>query len=172
LLDLASPVRNPPRENVMSFLSDVWIWLGIVACVVQSALFSGFNLAIFSFTQLHLQVMADSGDADAERMLVLRKNSNQVLATIIWGNVSTNVLLTLLSSSVLTGLVAFFFSAVVTIRNPQTFAAKYRKETATPSARGRAQAGVQRPSARSSRSRSRRSPVGCALGAAQTSCRS
>jgi metal transporter CNNM len=97
----------------MSFLSDVWIWLGIIACVVQSALFSGLNLAIFSFSQLHLQVVADSGDTDAACLLSLRKNSNQVLATIIWGNVSTNVLLTLLSNSVLTGLVAFFFSAVV-----------------------------------------------------------
>jgi metal transporter CNNM len=99
----------------MSFLSDVWIWLGIVACVVQSALFSGLNLAIFSFTQLHLQVVADSGDADATRMLALRRNSNQVLATIIWGNVSTNVLLTLLSNSALTGLVAFFFFSAVVI---------------------------------------------------------
>jgi metal transporter CNNM len=101
------------EKDVMSFLPSVWIWLGIIACIAQSALFSGLNLAIFSFTQLHLQVVADSGDADAERMLALRRNSNQVLATIIWGNVSTNVLLTLLSNSVLTGLVAFFFSAVV-----------------------------------------------------------
>jgi metal transporter CNNM len=34
-----------------------------------------------------------------------------VLATVIWGNVSTNVLLTLLSGSLLTGIGAFFFSA-------------------------------------------------------------
>jgi hypothetical protein len=32
---------------------------------------------------------------------------------VIWGNVSTNVLLTLLSDAVLAGLSAFFFSAVV-----------------------------------------------------------
>jgi hypothetical protein len=54
-----------------------------------------------------------AGNADAARVLALRKNSNQVLATIIWGNVSTNVLLTLLSDSVLAGLYAFFFSAIV-----------------------------------------------------------
>jgi metal transporter CNNM len=34
-----------------------------------------------------------------------------VLATVIWGNVTTNVLLTLLSDSILTGLGAFFFSS-------------------------------------------------------------
>ena len=34
-----------------------------------------------------------------------------MLSTVIWGNVSINVMLTLLSSSVLAGLSAFFFSA-------------------------------------------------------------
>ena len=33
-------------------------------------------------------------------MLELRKDANQVLSTVIWGNVTTNVLLTLLSDSV------------------------------------------------------------------------
>ena len=80
---------------------------------IQSALFAGLTLAIFSLSQLRLQLEADGGNADAARVLELRKNSNQVLATVIWGNVSTNVLLTLLSDAVLAGLGAFFFSAVV-----------------------------------------------------------
>ncbi|MGA8651685.1 MAG: CNNM domain-containing protein [Xanthobacteraceae bacterium] len=97
----------------MSSIPSVWIWVGILVCVVQSALFAGLNLAVFSLSQLRLQLEADGGDPDAVRVLELRKNSNQVLATIIWGNISTNVLLTLLSDSVLAGLAAFFFSAVV-----------------------------------------------------------
>jgi metal transporter CNNM len=97
----------------MSSVPSIWIWLGIVACVAQSAAFAGLNLAVFSLSQLRLQIQADGGDADAARVLDLRKNSNQVLATVIWGNVSTNVLLTLLSDSVLAGLYAFFFSAIV-----------------------------------------------------------
>ena len=97
----------------MSSIPAVWIWLGIIVCVVQSALFAGLTLAIFSLSQLRLQLEADAGNADAARVLELRKNSNQVLATVIWGNVSTNVLLTLLSDAVLAGLSAFFFSAVV-----------------------------------------------------------
>src|SRR4029077_6697559 len=52
-------------------------------------------------------------NADAARVLELRKNSNQILATVIWGNVITNVLLTLSSDAVTAGLSAFFFSAVV-----------------------------------------------------------
>ena len=97
----------------MSSIAPVWIWLGIIACVVQSALFAGLNLAVFSLSQLRLQLETDAGNTDAARVLELRKNSNQVLATVIWGNVSTNVLLTLLSDAVLAGLSAFFFSAIV-----------------------------------------------------------
>lgn len=89
-----------------------WIWTGIVVCIVQSALFSGLNLAVFSLSQLRLQLEADGGNPDAARLLELRRNSNNVLATVIWGNVSTTVLLTLLSDSVLAGVGAFLFSAV------------------------------------------------------------
>jgi metal transporter CNNM len=78
-----------------------------------SALFSGLNLAIFTLSQLRLQLEADGGNKDAARVLDLRKKSNDVLATVIWGNVGTNVFLTLLSGSVLAGLGAFFFSTVM-----------------------------------------------------------
>jgi metal transporter CNNM len=95
----------------MSLIASSWVWLGIVACIVQSALFAGLNLAVFSLSLLRLQVEADGGNADAASVLDLRKDANQVLATIVWGNVTTNVLLTLLSDSVLAGIAAFFFSA-------------------------------------------------------------
>jgi metal transporter CNNM len=95
----------------MSSISSIWIWLGIIACVAQSGLFAGLNLAVFSLSQIRLQIEVDGGNADAAKVLELRQNSNQVLATVVWGNVSTNVLLTLLSDSVLAGLSAFFFSA-------------------------------------------------------------
>src|SRR6201987_6085221 len=94
-------------------MQNVWVWLGIIACISLSALFAGLNLAIFSLSQLRLQIEADGGNKDAARVLELRKDSNHVLATVIWGNVGTNVFLTLLSDSVLAGVGAFFFSAVV-----------------------------------------------------------
>jgi hypothetical protein len=97
----------------MSSIPQVWIWLGIAFCIIHSGLFAGLNLAIFSLSPLRLQIEADGGNADAARVLELRKTSNQILATIIWGNVSINVLLTLLSDSVLAGVSAFLFSAVV-----------------------------------------------------------
>ena len=45
----------------MSSIPPVWIWLGIIACVIQSALFAGLTLAIFSLSQLRLQLEADAG---------------------------------------------------------------------------------------------------------------
>src|SRR5262249_22571626 len=105
-----SPSRSLAwRERPMDHIPSVWIWLGIIACITLSALFSGLNLAIFTLSQLRLQIEADGGNKDAARVLDLRKKSNDVLATVIWGNVGTNVFLTLLSGSVLAGLGAFFF---------------------------------------------------------------
>jgi len=94
-------------------LADVFVWLGIALCIVQSGIFSGLNLAIFSISKLRLEVEAAGGNRDASGLLALRKDSNLTLATVLWGNVTINVLLTLLSGSVLTGIGAFVFSTVV-----------------------------------------------------------
>ena len=94
-------------------LADVFVWLGIALCIAQSGIFSGLNLAIFSISKLRLEVEAAGGNRDASGLLALRKDSNLTLATVLWGNVTINVLLTLLSGSVLTGIGAFAFSTVV-----------------------------------------------------------
>jgi len=87
-------------------------WIGIVFCVTQSALFSGGNLAYFRLSRLRLEVEAKR-DPRASRVLALRRDSNFLLATILWGNVAINVLLALLANSVLIGVLAFFFSTFV-----------------------------------------------------------
>ena len=89
------------------------IWLGIVFCVSQSAMFSGLNLAVFSLSRLRLEVEAADGNVAAERVLDLRADPNRALTTILWGNVGINVLLTLLSDSVLAGISAFLFSTII-----------------------------------------------------------
>lgn len=88
-------------------------WIGIAFCVSQSAIFSGLNLAFFSLSRMQLQVDVDSGTRGAARVLQLRQDSNFLLTTILWGNVSINVLLTLLSNSVMAGVTAFIFSTIV-----------------------------------------------------------
>jgi metal transporter CNNM len=93
-------------------LANVFVWLGIALCISQSAIFSGLNLAIFSISKLRLEVEAAGGNRDASGLLALRKDSNLTLATVLWGNVTVNVLLTLLSDSVLAGIGAFAFSTI------------------------------------------------------------
>jgi CBS domain containing-hemolysin-like protein len=91
-------------------VSPTFIWIGIGVCIVQSATFSGLNLACFSLNRLQLEVLVADGNHAAKKVLKLRKDSNFLLTTILWGNVGINVLLTLLSDSVLAGATAFLFS--------------------------------------------------------------
>jgi CBS domain containing-hemolysin-like protein len=86
------------------------IWLGIFLCLAQSAMFSGLNLAFFSLGRLQLEAEAQQGCPRALKVLLLRTRSNLLLCTILWGNVSVNVALALLSDSVMTGMFAFIFS--------------------------------------------------------------
>jgi len=95
-----------------SLSANILTWLGIVFCLSQSAMFSGLNLAMFGVSRLRLEVEASTGNQAAKKILVMRQDSNFLLTTILWGNVSINVLLTLLSDSVMAGVSAFLFSTV------------------------------------------------------------
>lgn len=90
-----------------------WLpWVGIAVCLLQSAVFSGLNLALFGVSRLTLEIEAEGGNRMALQVIGLRADSNFLLTTILWGNVSVNCLLTLLSDSVLAGVAAFAFSTV------------------------------------------------------------
>lgn len=65
------------------------------------------------WSRLRLETEADHGVAAAKRSLDLRRDSNFLLTTILRGNVEINVLLTLLSNSVLAGAIAFIFSTFI-----------------------------------------------------------
>ncbi|MBT8061346.1 MAG: DUF21 domain-containing protein [Xanthomonadales bacterium] len=84
-------------------------WIGIAFCLTQSAMFSGLNLAFFGLSRLRLEIEAKTSSR-ARRVLEMRKDSNFLLTTILWGNVGINVLLTLLTDSLLAGAMAFLFS--------------------------------------------------------------
>ena len=98
-------------------MSEIWssdwlVWLGIAFCITQSAMFSGLNLALLGISRLRLEIESAAQNKGAIRIMQLRKDTNFLLTTILWGNVGINVLLTLLSNSVLAGLSAFLFSTV------------------------------------------------------------
>jgi CBS domain containing-hemolysin-like protein len=98
--------------NLSPTTQEVLTWLGIALCIAQSGMFAGLNLAVFSLSRLRLEIAAKAGDPDAVAVREIRRDSNLTLTTIVWGTVATNVLLTLLSDSVLSGLAAFAFSTV------------------------------------------------------------
>ena len=116
-------------------MQDTLIWVLIAFCVSQSAMFSGLNLAFFSLSRLRLETEAEHGNAAAKRILALRRDSNFLLTTILWGNVGINVLLTLLSNSVLAGVAAFMFSTIlITLFGeiiPQAYFSRHAMKMAT-----------------------------------------
>ena len=79
---------------------NTFIWIGILFCISQSAMFSGLNLAFFSISKLKLEIEVKNNNSHALKIAKLREDSNFLLTTILWGNVGINVLLTLLSNSV------------------------------------------------------------------------
>ena len=91
---------------------DLTLLVGIFFCLTQSAVFSGLTLGLFGVSRLKLEIEVESGNQAAAAVLELRRDANLLLTTLLWGNVSINVLLTLLTDSVLSGLWAFFFSSV------------------------------------------------------------
>jgi hypothetical protein len=92
---------------------ELFIWLGILFCALNAATFSGLNLAYFSVPVLRLNILAKQQNPQALKVLALRSDPNFLLSTILWANVSYNVLLALLANSVMAGLTSFFFSTVV-----------------------------------------------------------
>ncbi|WP_440951742.1 DUF21 domain-containing protein [Methanococcoides sp. FTZ1] len=93
-------------------MNDIIIWLLIVLCLSQSALFSGLTIGLFGLSRLRLEIEAEAGNINAKKVLKLRKDPHLLLSTLLWGNVGVNVLLTLLTDSVMIGSSAFIFSTV------------------------------------------------------------
>ena len=116
-------------------MTNALVWLGVLFCVSQSAMFSGLNLAFFSLSRLELQVALQAGDRRAERVLAMRDDASWLLTTILWGNVAINVLLTLLVGSVLVGVLAFAFSTIIITFGgeilPQAYFSRHALRTAS-----------------------------------------
>lgn len=83
--------------------------IGIVICLIQAGIFSGLNLEFFSISRLRLHIEAEQNNIRAIIILSFREDSNLLLSTILWGNVAVNVLLTLISGSILAGFLPFCF---------------------------------------------------------------
>ncbi len=89
---------------------SVLMWVGIFSCLGGSAICSGLTLGFFSLSRMHLELLDQQGNEEAQAILRVRQDANFLLATLLWSNVAVNVLLTLLSDEQMLGVLTFFFS--------------------------------------------------------------
>jgi len=94
-------------------MNEIFTWMLIILCLIQSAIFSGLTIGIFGLGRLKLEIEAGADNKDAIKILQIRRDSNFLLTTMLWGNVGINVLIALFTDSVLTGASAFLFSTFV-----------------------------------------------------------
>lgn len=94
-------------------MNEIIIWILIILCLMQSAIFSGMTIGVFGLGRLRLEIEAEADNKEAIKILQIRRDSNFLLTTMLWGNIGVNVLIALLTDSVLTGASAFLFSTFV-----------------------------------------------------------
>jgi CBS domain containing-hemolysin-like protein len=94
-------------------MNEIITWILIVLCLIQSAIFAGMTLGVFGLGRLRLEIEAEANNKEAIKILQIRRDSNFLLTTLLWGNIATNVLIAQLTDSVLTGASAFLFSTFV-----------------------------------------------------------
>lgn len=71
-----------------------------------SAIFSGLTLGYFSLDMHSLKRRAKHGDKDASIIYPIRQKGNQLLATLLFGNVLVNTILSVYLGGIASGLVA------------------------------------------------------------------
>lgn len=94
-------------------MNEIIIWILIILCLIQSAIFAGMTIGVFGLGRLRLEIEAEADNKEAIKILQIRRDSNFLLTTLLWGNIAANVLIAQLTDSVLTGASAFLFSTFV-----------------------------------------------------------
>ncbi|PAV87436.1 hypothetical protein WR25_18412 isoform A [Diploscapter pachys] len=105
--------EKPPKE----YLVPIWAQIVIVAfCLCMSALFSGLTLGLMSLTPQELELVIKSGSLTeakcAQKILPVRKKGNQLLCTLLLGNVIVNSAISIIMGELAPGLLALFISSL------------------------------------------------------------
>lgn len=104
--------ERPPKE----FLLPLPLQIGLVfLLLIFSALFSGLTLGLMSLTPQELELVIKSGSKNeqkcAAKILPIRKKGNQLLCTLLLGNVIVNSAVSILLGELTTGVFALIFSS-------------------------------------------------------------
>ena len=78
-------------------MNEIVIWILIIFCLIQSAIFSGMTIGVFGLGRLRLEIEAEADNKEAIKILQIRRDSNFLLTTLLWGNIGVNVLIALLT---------------------------------------------------------------------------
>jgi len=110
---LAEPVAVEPMLPFM-------ITLPIIAVLVLlSGLFSGLTLGLMGLDLIGLQTIKNGDNKEmalcAERIAPVREKGNQLLCTLLLGNVAVNSLLSVLMADISSGLIGFLASTVLIV---------------------------------------------------------
>jgi len=91
----------------------------IVVLVAMSGLFSGLTLGLMGLDVIGLQIVMKGDDKVlsrcAQRIAPIREKGNQLLCTLLMGNVAVNSALSILSAEIFSGTVGFVVSTVVIV---------------------------------------------------------
>ncbi|MBI5066102.1 HlyC/CorC family transporter [Candidatus Woesearchaeota archaeon] len=110
-------------------MQQILSYVIILFLLVLSALFSGLNLGIMSLNPFILKRKVDLGDPAAIKVYPIRKKGNQLLSTLLLGNVLVNSTLAIFLGSLIIGPVAVAISTLLIVVvgeiGPQAVFAKY-----------------------------------------------
>lgn len=85
----------------------------IVFLLVLSALFSGLNLGLLSLSAHELKRKIELGNVEAAKVYPLRQKGNQLLVTLLVGNVLVNSMLAIFLGDLTSGILAVVVSTVL-----------------------------------------------------------
>ena len=84
-----------------------------IALIALSALFSGLTLGYFTLNIQTLKRQAKHGNTQAARIVPIREKGNQLLTTLLLGNVTVNAILSVYLSSLASGIIAALSATVL-----------------------------------------------------------
>jgi len=99
--------------NTFPIVSNLTTYIISLLLLGASGLFSGLTLGLLSLSPFELKRKSKLGDENARKVFPIRNKGNQLLVTLLVGNVLVNSALTVLLNSIVAGVLAVVISTVL-----------------------------------------------------------